>query len=653
MQIFRILLLQITILFFVSNVFTQETKAKLEEFPLYEEIYSFLNREIKSPCSDCEFDIAKKIDGYYLVVKRYKGIEVANLQYFKVWDAKTKNYSSPRIDDYLIKSDADLQNGLTRMNHDPNRFDLMYVFGYPNWINDINDMLSNNENLTAREYEMLARANSEKAADFIHPNQFGNNLEETKGFEHSVYEKISAERIEQFINYAKKSLSYYQQVKNLDPYYQTIIITDIDLKIAHDLMHYYSYLMSVKEPEAAAYFLNLVDYNEGYLSYARNYLDDCPPNSILITYGDSDTYPLWYLQDKLGYRKDIIIMNNSLMQTDWYLAMTKERYGYESTLSKSDFIHFYSELFIIDEREKATSFNTWINLTKSLYQEMSEKRLKSSSQSSSGNYIYLPKLLEISIKGVNTTLSINDSYIQMLEIMTVDLIHSNSDRTICTTSPVGFWGMNLYENLAKRGVIYELFPTQVASFENNETINFSIKNIKRVNPEQIALMKDLGMDKLYFIYSDLLEMNESPTIQKELFNQLLEKFPINYLIENFSPEVLASFSEAAASINPEMNTKFKEEYAERALDLIKKVNINAATIKKDAIELQHVVRIYTDANWQLVPEKTSKFSKSEKQVLTQLKKKLKELSSSQRADNLLWTMEEIEKVQAVMMQLKL
>ena len=240
----------------------------------------------------------------------------------------------------------------------------------------------------------------------------------------------------------------------------------------------------------------------------------------------------------------------------------------------------------------------------------------------------------------------------MLEVMTVDLIHSNSDRAICTTSPVGFWGMNLYENLAKRGVIYELFPTQVASFENNETINFSIKNIKRVNPEQIALMKDLGMDKLYFIYSDLLEMNESPTIQKELFNQLLEKFPINSLIENFSPEVLASFSEAAASINPEMNTKFKEEYAERALDLIKKVNINAATIKKDAIELQHVVRIYTDANWQLVPKKTSKFSKSEKQVLTQLKKKLKELSSSQRADNLLWTMEEIEKVQAVMMQVK-
>lgn len=643
MNTYKFLLLQIALLFFVSNVFTQETKAKLEEFPLYEEIYSFINREIKSPCSDCEFDIAKKIDGYYLVVKRYKGMEVSNLQYFKVWDAKTKNYSSPRIDDYLIKSDVDLQNGLTRMNHDPNRFDLMYVFGYPNWINDINDMLSNNENLTAREYEMLARANSEKAADFIHPNQFGNNLEETKGFEHSVYEKISAERIEQFINYAKKSLSYYQQIKNLDPNYQTIIITDIDLKIAHDLMHYYSYLMSVKEPEAAAYFLNLVEYNEGYLSYARNYLDDCPPNSILITYGDSDTYPLWYLQDKLGYRKDVIVMNNSLMQTDWYLAMTKERSQYKSALSKTDFINFHQEAFILQDSD-TLPFITWINLAKSQYQEISEVRLKSNARDNRQEYVYLPSSCEISIKGENTTVDIGNSYVRMLEIMTIDLIHSNSDRAICTTAPAGFSSMNLYRNLAKRGAVYELFPTQVARFENEETINFSMKNVKRTNAENIYLMKDLGTYKLSYTYIDLLDMDESPVIQKELFNYLIEQFPIPSLIRNFDTRVLASFSESAAHINSELNTKFKNDYAQTAIDFIEKVNINSSSIQKDIIDLQNIFRIYAEANWQLMPKKTGSFSKIEKRVLNTLLKKIIELSESDRYDNLNWTSTEIDKL---------
>jgi len=58
---------------------------------------------------------------------------------------------------------------------------------------------------------------------------------------------------------------------------------------------------------------------------ALDYMESCAPNAILFTYGDNDTYPLWYIQEVENVRPDIRLVNLSLFDTDWYINGMKRK----------------------------------------------------------------------------------------------------------------------------------------------------------------------------------------------------------------------------------------------------------------------------------------------------------------------------------------
>jgi hypothetical protein len=236
--------------------------------------------------------------------------------------------------------------------------------------------------------------------------------------------------------------------------------------------------------------------------YSYNLLQSCAQDAILFTNGDNDTFPLWYLQDVEGVRRDIRIVNLSLVNTNWYIDQLKNQMPHGTKKVP---------ISINDQQIERISPVLWkpreleLPVPKSVLDRFMSNDVPVSSGVAlmDSNIVNKGKLV-YTLSGVQ--INADTRILRVQDILVRDIITTNNwERPIyfaVTVSPDSKIGLDNY--LWMEGQAYRLKPFKTNNIdggldEKAMEDNFLAKNVTPVKtPQRGFLYRNLNNPKVYY-----------------------------------------------------------------------------------------------------------------------------------------------------------
>ena len=289
------------------------------------------------------------------------------------------------------------------------------------------------------------------------------------------------ERIKQYYDFNKSIPKSYH---NLDKALYTIVLTLLFISMPLTMM-----ITDYKEHNRTG---NYVAWD-----YAYNLLNSCEPNGILFTNGDNDTFPLWYLQEVENLRKDVRVVNLSLLNTPWYIDQLKNQEPKININLKDEYIEKLDPI-----NGTAFALNQWTGIWDELQNRLSnyfqEKLQQTYSVTEHGIPVeWAPIEANLTLYEKNIDLSLNatiSNYLKIQDIMILKILDDlEIDRPIyfaVTVAPSNRVGLEKY--LQMEGLVYKITNKETADWKPDypsPRINFSKmeKNIQETRNYNIKI----------------------------------------------------------------------------------------------------------------------------------------------------------------------
>ncbi|HZE82834.1 MAG TPA: DUF2723 domain-containing protein, partial [Puia sp.] len=295
------------------------------------------------------------------------------------------------------------------------------------------------------------------------------------------------------------------------------------------------------------------------------YLESCPQDAILISFGDNDTYPLWYAQEVEGIRPDVRVMNFSLLGTDWYINQLR----YKVNKSPAADVVFTPEQIEGSNRDAVAiaempgfDKNRYYDLLTMLKTVVGSDDAKYTRQTEDGETInYLPthKLsvpVDLNTVRSNGTVNTGDSVVSELhldiakdksyllknELAVLALVAANKwQRPLCFNSTYELESLGLTKYIRQDGLAGRLVPVEAknvnyGSYNNEVAYNNMMTKFGFGNASTAGVYYDeenrRHLNTLRAAHAQLA-MSLVDAGQKDKARNILEHFDKNVLESNF------------------------------------------------------------------------------------------------------------------------